>query len=100
MQGQLLVGRPRLRAPQAVFLISQCYFLCSDGPVRELLFEFYVTSTKSVLLLNRQDETKSIYQRESGKTRSQKKQRNVLDSVYGNEELTLTKPRKAHVNGI
>ena len=33
----------RLRAPQAVFLIFQCYFLCSDGPVSELLFEFYVT---------------------------------------------------------
>ena len=43
MQDQLFVGRTRLRAPQAVFLIFQCYFLCSDGPVRELLFEFYVT---------------------------------------------------------
>ena len=62
MQDQLFVGRPRLRAPQAVFLY---------------------------ILLYRQDETKSIYQRGSGKTRSQKKQRNVLDSVYGNEELTL-----------
>lgn len=43
MQDQLFVGRTRLRAPQAVFLIFQCYFLCSDGPVSELLFEFYVT---------------------------------------------------------
>ena len=43
MQDQLFVGRTRLRAPQCVFLIFQCYFLCSDGPVSELLFEFYVT---------------------------------------------------------